>query len=727
FGRESALFSLLNRGKESLVADLRNDADKARILELARHADVLVEQFRPGVMERLGLGYHTLASLNPRLVYCSITGYGQNGSRRDRAGHDINYIGDAGVLSLSFGSKDAPVVPPALVADIGGGSYPAVMNILLALRAREASGAGCHLDIAMTENVFTFMPLALAEGLAAGRWLGNGEGRLMGKSPRYNLYAAADGKMLAVGALEQKFWDRFCEAIGLEAKWRLDDRDPDGSRRRVGEIIMAHPSDHWRQIFETKDCCCTVLQDLRDAVEDPHFAERRIFGHRLENETGATIPALPVPVVSAFRENKSRSRAAPALAQGEPAVPSPPCDKPPPAPRTGMSDKAILLELFEAALAAARPEGQFEGRLPAPPRGRTIVIGAGKAAASMARAFENAWPHPCEGLVVTRYGHGAPTRHVEVVEAAHPVPDAAGERAAKRILALAKSAGPDDLVICLISGGASALLTLPAPGITLEEKRALNRELLESGAPIGEMNTVRKALSAIKGGRLAAVARHARCVTYLISDVPGDDPAVIGSGPTVPGGARPDVALAILKHYGIEISPKLERAISANSAPNESFAGHEIVMLATPKMALDAAAAAARRKGIAPLILGDAIEGEARAVATVLAGVAQSAARHGEPARKPCVLLSGGETTVTVKPNTGTATADLGKSASRPRGGRNGEFLLALTLHLGGLEGVSAIACDTDGIDGTEENAGAWIDSGVVAQAKAEGLDAAAH
>ncbi|MBV9567243.1 MAG: glycerate kinase [Hyphomicrobiales bacterium] len=383
--------------------------------------------------------------------------------------------------------------------------------------------------------------------------------------------------------------------------------------------------------------------------------------------------------------------------------------------------------MFEAALAAARPERQFEGRLPTPPKGRTIVIGAGKAAASMARAFEDAWPYPCEGLVVTRYGHGAPTRHVEVVEAAHPVPDAAGERAAKRILSLAKSAGPDDLVICLMSGGASALLTLPAPGITLEEKRALNRALLESGAPIGEMNTVRKALSAIKGGRLAAAARHARCVTYLISDVPGDDPAVIGSGPTVPGGAEPEAALAILGNYGIEISAKLERAISANSAPNESFPGHEIIMLATPKMALDAAAAAARRLGLAPLILGDAIEGEARAVATVLAGVTESAARHGEPARKPCVLLSGGETTVTVKPNAGAANTDSGKGASPPRGGRNGEFLLALALHLGGLEGVSAIACDTDGIDGTEDNAGAWIDRAILAQAKAMGLDGAVY
>ncbi|MBV9053383.1 MAG: CoA transferase [Hyphomicrobiales bacterium] len=725
FGSESAIFSLLHRGKESLVADLRSQAGQARALDLARGADVLVEQFRPGVMERLGLGYDTLRALNPRLVYCSITGYGQDGRKRDRAGHDINYIGDAGLLSLSFGSKDAPVVPPALVADIGGGSYPAVMNILLALRAREASGAGCHLDIAMTENVFTFMPLALAEGFAAGRWLGNGEDRLMGNSPRYNLYATADDKLLAVGALEQKFWDAFCEAIDLEPKWRLDDGDPAGTRRRVRELVAAQSSEHWRNVFESQDTCCTVLRDLRDAVEDDHFGERGIFDHKLENETGASIPALPVPIVPSFRAVRKGARAAVALADLE--VRTAGAIENSALSLEKMSDKAILLDLFEAALAAARPDGQFEGRLPAPPKGRTIVIGAGKAAASMARAFEDAWPHPCEGLVVTRYDHESPTRYIQVVEAAHPVPDAAGERAAGRILALAQSAGPDDLVICLMSGGASALLTLPAPGITLEEKRALNRALLQSGAPIGEMNTVRKALSAIKGGRLAAAARRARCITYLISDVPGDDPAVIGSGPTVPGRAQPQAALAILAHYGIAISAMVERAISKNGAPNEAFPGHEIVMLATPKMALDAAAAAARRKGLVPLILGDAIEGEAREVATVMAGIAESAARHGSPARRPCVLLSGGETTVTIKPASETSRANSNSKSSAPRGGRNTEFLLALALHLGGIEGVSAIACDTDGIDGTEDNAGAWIDAGVLRQAKAKGIDAAAY
>ncbi|MBV8766569.1 MAG: CoA transferase, partial [Hyphomicrobiales bacterium] len=401
FGRESAMFALLNRGKKSLVADLRTPADHARVVELALRADVLIEQFRPGVMERLGLGYDKLRALNPGLVYCSITGYGRDGPKRDRAGHDINYIGDAGLLSLSFGSQEAPVVPPALVADIGAGSYPAVINVLLALRARAASGSGCHLDIAMTENLFTFMPLALAEGFASGHWLSSGEGRLMGNSPRYNLYACADGKMLAVGALEQKFWEQFCAAIGLEPKWRDDDRDHEGSLRRVRELVAARSSQHWAEVFAACDCCCTLLQDLRDAVESPHFAARGTFDHELENEAGATIPALPMPLVPIFRSRKRRA-AAPSLAPERPEALWPDDKKRSQSPRSETSEKAILLNLFEAALAAARPDGQFEGRLPAPPKGRTIVIGAGKAAASMARAFENAWPHPCEGLVVTR-------------------------------------------------------------------------------------------------------------------------------------------------------------------------------------------------------------------------------------------------------------------------------------------------------------------------------------
>ncbi|SEQ66256.1 hydroxypyruvate reductase/glycerate 2-kinase [Faunimonas pinastri] len=378
-----------------------------------------------------------------------------------------------------------------------------------------------------------------------------------------------------------------------------------------------------------------------------------------------------------------------------------------------MTEEAILRALFQSALVAALPDGKFGGRLPPPPApgGRTIVLGAGKASARMAGAFEAAWPHPCEGLLVTRYGHGAPTRSIEVVEAAHPVPDEAGMAAAERILKLARSAGPNDLVIALISGGASSLLTLPAPGLTLRDKQEVNRALLKSGAPIGEMNVVRKALSAIKGGRLAAASSPARVVTYLISDVPGDDPGVIGSGPTIPEAARPEAALAILRAYGIAVPAHVEAAIRANVIPADVPAP-EIQMLATPKMALDAAADKAREFGLTPLVLGDAIEGEAREVAKAMAGIARSTAEHGVPVAPPCVLLSGGETTVTVR--------------GKGRGGRNAEFLLALALAVGGRSGISAIACDTDGIDGSEDNAGAWFDAGLLAEARGRGVDLAA-
>ena len=427
WGGESAMFALLNRGKESVVADLKSKDDRSRVLELAESADVLVEQFRPGVMERLGLGQAWLCGLNQRLIYCSITGYGQTGPKRHRAGHDINYVGDAGLLSLSFGSAELPVLPPALIADIGGGTYPAVMNILLALRDRESSGRGCHIDIAMTDNVLPFMPLALAYGFAKNRWLGNGEGRLMGASPRYQLYATSDGLMAAVGALEQKFWDTFCDAIELEPSWRDDRRDPAGAIRRIREIIATRSSVHWRQVFDRADCCCTILQDVREAVGDPHVVARGLLEQQLAGEAGARMPALPVPIVPIFRGGASNVRAAPRLAE-QTRVTSPPSS-----PRSAIDhacadDKTVLLALFEAALAAARPQGQFEGRLPQPPQGRTIVVGAGKAAASMARAFEDAWGRPCEGLVVTRYGHNVPTRYVEVVEAAHPVPDEAGQQ-----------------------------------------------------------------------------------------------------------------------------------------------------------------------------------------------------------------------------------------------------------------------------------------------------------
>ncbi|MET0527658.1 MAG: glycerate kinase [Microvirga sp.] len=379
------------------------------------------------------------------------------------------------------------------------------------------------------------------------------------------------------------------------------------------------------------------------------------------------------------------------------------------------NDALILRAIFDAALEAALPDRKFDGRLPPRPKGRTIVLGAGKASARMAAAFEEAWGRAggtCEGLVVTRYGHAVPTQSIEIVEAAHPVPDDAGLQAAGRILELAREAGADDLVVCLISGGASALLSLPAEGITFADKQALNRALLKSGAPIGEMNLVRKSLSAIKGGRLAEAVRPARIVTYLISDVPGDDPSSIGSGPTIPERVDPQTALSILRKYDIDVPAHVVKAIEAN-AVEDAAAGGDLHMLATPKMALDAAAAKAREFGLTPLILGDAIEGEAREAGRVMAGIARSAMMHGEPVRAPCVLLSGGETTVTVR--------------GSGRGGRNAEFLLALALALRDESKISAIACDTDGIDGSEDNAGAWFDVAMFDTAREKGVDLDAH
>ncbi len=386
---------------------------------------------------------------------------------------------------------------------------------------------------------------------------------------------------------------------------------------------------------------------------------------------------------------------------------------------------ALLRRLFEAALAAADPALAVPRFLPHPPAegsgGRTIVVGAGKAAAAMAKAVEDSWPDvaraPLEGLVVTRYGHALPCRHIEVVEAAHPVPDQAGLDAAKRILAMVQGLGPDDLVLCLISGGGSALLSLPAPGITLEEKQAVNKALLRSGAAIDEMNCLRKHLSAIKGGRLAAAAAPARVVSLLISDVPGDDPAVIASGPTVPDPTTFADALAILEKYGIDapasVTAHLKAGAEETPKPGDPrLANTETHLIARPQDALEAAAAVAREEGVTPVILGDSIEGEAREVAQVMAGIARQVARFGQPAAAPCVLLSGGETTVTLR---GTG-----------RGGRNAEFLLALTVALEGAPGIYALACDTDGIDGSEDNAGAITGPGCLARAEAAGIDAKA-
>jgi hydroxypyruvate reductase len=375
----------------------------------------------------------------------------------------------------------------------------------------------------------------------------------------------------------------------------------------------------------------------------------------------------------------------------------------------------LLHRLFEAALGAADPALCVPRHLPTPPKGRTIVVGAGKAAAKMARAVEEHWSGPLAGLVVTRYGHGVPCERIEVVEAAHPVPDAAGQQAAARILAIVQGLSADDLVLCLISGGGSALLALPAPGLTLDDKRAVNRALLRSGANIAEMNCVRKHLSAIKGGRLAAAAAPARVTSLLISDVPGDDPAVIASGPTVADPTTFADAAAVLEKYGISepaaAIARLRAAKDETPKPGDPrLARVETTIIARPQDALEAAAAAARQAFITPIILGDSIEGEARDVALVHAGIARQVRRHGQPAPAPAVLLSGGETTVTVR--------------GQGRGGRNAEFLLALAVALNGEAGIHAVAGDTDGIDGTEDNAGAVLDPTSLARGAALGVDA---
>jgi hydroxypyruvate reductase len=373
----------------------------------------------------------------------------------------------------------------------------------------------------------------------------------------------------------------------------------------------------------------------------------------------------------------------------------------------------LLRDLFAAALAAADPARVVAGHLPEPPRGRTVVVGAGKAAAAMARAVEDGWrgdPARLSGLVVTRYGHGVPCARIEVVEAAHPVPDAAGARAAERILHSVGGLTADDLLLCLISGGGSALLAMPAAGLSLADKQAVNRALLRSGAAIGEMNCVRKHLSAIKGGRLAAAAAPARVVSLLISDVPGDDPGTIASGPTVADATTFADARHLLARHGIDppaaVRAHLEAAADETPKPGDPrLARAEAHIIARPQESLEAAATAARAAGITPIILGDAIEGEAREVARAMAQTALQAAREN---KSPCVLLSGGETTVTVR--------------GHGRGGRNAEFLLALAIALDGAPGIHAIACDTDGIDGSEDNAGALIGPDTLARAAALGL-----
>ena len=375
--------------------------------------------------------------------------------------------------------------------------------------------------------------------------------------------------------------------------------------------------------------------------------------------------------------------------------------------------RTLLVSMFEAAIAAAQPAVCVPPYLPGRPRGRTIVIGAGKASAAMAKAVEDNIDWPIEGLVVTRYGYAVDCRRIEIVEAAHPVPDAAGEAAARRMLDLVGGLTADDLVLCLISGGGSALLSLPLAGLTLTDKQTVNRALLASGATIGEMNTVRRHLSAVKGGRLAAACAPARVVSLLMSDVPGDDPAVIASGPTVGDPTTCADALDILTRYGIALSPAMRDALESGRGesvkPSDPrLAGAETRMVITPQSALEAAAAIARQAGIDAHILGDAIEGEARDVGKAMAGIALQVARRSQTFRPPCVLLSGGETTVSVRGN--------------GRGGRNVEFLLSLALTLDGQPGVHALAGDTDGVDGIDEIAGAVIGPDILARARAAGL-----
>lgn len=374
----------------------------------------------------------------------------------------------------------------------------------------------------------------------------------------------------------------------------------------------------------------------------------------------------------------------------------------------------LLRTLFEAAVAAASPGICVPPHLPPPPLGRTIVIGAGKAAASMAAAVERHWQGPLSGMVITRYGHGVPCQRIVVVEAAHPVTDDAGVQATSRMLDLLQGLTPDDLVLCLMSGGGSALLAAPAPGLTLADKQQVARALLKSGATITEMNAVRKHLSAVKGGRLVRLAAPAPVHTLLISDVPGDDMATIASGPTLPDSSTRKQALSILAQYGIDapraVTTWLSNPASETPKSLDDLPPCRAVLVATPADALAAAAALAQQWGITPLVLGSAIEGEARLVAAQHADIVRAVLTGDRPVHRPCVLLSGGETSVTVR--------------GKGRGGRNAEFLLALAIALKGQPGVYALAADTDGIDGSEDNAGAWIDPGILARAAAIGISA---
>ncbi len=385
-----------------------------------------------------------------------------------------------------------------------------------------------------------------------------------------------------------------------------------------------------------------------------------------------------------------------------------------------MQDKEFFAKLFQAAVEAADPERTIAVHLPPKPKGRTIVIGAGKGSAQMASAFEKAWAAkhgdvPLEGLVVTRYGFGAPCKHIEIIEASHPVPDAAGLVASKRLLEIVSGLTEDDLVVALISGGGSALLPSPPQGMTLEDEITVNKMLLASGAPIAAMNAVRKHLSTIKGGRLAAAAHPARVYSLIVSDIPGDNPAFVASGPTVTDETTREDALKIVERYSLDLpAAALAHLRSAKAdAPKPSdavFAGHEYHVIASAGVSLEAAAKAARNLGVEAVILSDAIEGEAREVAHVHAAMAKQVLAKNQPFKKPVVILSGGETTVTVR--------------GKGKGGRNSEFLLSLAIDIDGADGITAFAADTDGIDGSEDNAGGFADSTSIARLFAKGQDA---
>ncbi|MEG3127056.1 glycerate kinase [Pantoea cypripedii] len=377
---------------------------------------------------------------------------------------------------------------------------------------------------------------------------------------------------------------------------------------------------------------------------------------------------------------------------------------------------AILQDIFQQAVDSARPGPVIPPALPEKPRGRCVVIGAGKASAAMAAAVDAAWPDvDVSGVVVTRYGHAVPAGRIRILEAAHPVSDAMSETAAMLIVESLRGLTQDDLVLALISGGGSALMALPAPGLTLADKQAITRALLHSGANIKEMNLVRRHLSAVKGGKLAALAQPARVVSLIISDVPGDNPTDVASGPTVADNSTPGEALKVLERYGIPVAEPVRYVLSLPASPPPPAINSETRLVATPALALEAAAQAVRRHGFTPLILGDAIEGESRQAAIVMAGIAKSVKQYGHPVSGPAVLLSGGETTVTV------ANGKAGK------GGRNTEFLLSLACALQGEAGIWAIAGDSDGIDGTEDAAGAMIYPDTLARGKLNGLSAARY